>query len=112
MQNMTAKQKMALLIVAVCVGALIARLLITPVPVRAQSEVSCGIFVEPGTTTIRTPDNSMQVLGKVMVNTCTGQIWGFPTTTNVPYPIDNTSSKPPVSRPVYLGKFEMTQILK
>jgi len=112
MQIMTAVQKLTLLILALGAIALIARPLATPVPVRAQSEVSCGIYVEPGTTTIRTPDNSMQVLGKVMVNTCTGQIWGFPTTTNAPYPVDSTSSKPPIARPVYLGKFDMTQILK
>lgn len=112
MQNMTVVQKMTFLVLGACLIALVLRPVVTPAPVRAQSEASCGVYVEPGTTTVRTPDGSMQVLGKVMVNTCTGQIWGFPTTTNAPYPVDNTSSKPPVSRPVYLGRFGMTQVLK
>ena len=112
MQNMSAVQKMTFLILAACIVALLARPVVAPAPVHAQSNASCGIYVEPGTTTIRTPSNSMQVLGKVMVNTCTGQIWGFPTTTNAPYPVDQTSAKPPVSHAVYLGKFDMTEVLK
>ena len=112
MQNVSFAPKMALLVITVCLFVLVVRPVVAPTPVRAQSEASCGIYVEPGTTTIRTPDNSMQMLGKVMVNTCTGQIWGFPTSTSAPYPIDNTSTKPPVSKAVYLGKFDMTQVLK
>jgi len=67
-----------------------------PAPVHAQTEASCGFYFEPGTTMIRTPANDWQVLGKVLVNTCNGQIWGFPTITNVPDPVDATSAKPPV----------------
>jgi hypothetical protein len=45
------------------------------------------------------------VYGKVVIDMRNGDIWGFPTLVQGPYPIDTASSKPPTSRPMYLGKF-------
>jgi hypothetical protein len=83
-----------------------------PAPVHAQAQGSCGISFEPGITMLRTPANDRQVLGKVAVNTCNGQIWGFPTTSNAPYPVDATSAKPPVSHPIYLGRYDLDAMQK
>jgi hypothetical protein len=43
--------------------------------------------------------------GKMVVDMRTGDIWGFPTMTQSPFPIDSTSTAPPKSHPIYMGKF-------
>ena len=56
---------------------------------------------------LRAPDNGRQVLGKVVVDLQNGNIWGFPTLTQEPYPIDATgNTKAPTSHPFLLGKFD------
>lgn len=80
--------------------------------VRAQhSSRACGLQFEPGTTTIVAPGAECQVIGKVAYDTCNGKVWGFPTTTPSPNPVDCTSPNPPLSHPMYLGRFvvEATQ---
>jgi hypothetical protein len=83
----------------------------TPPRVLAQSLSSgSGIYVEPGTTMLRAPDGSRQVLGKVIIDLSSGNVWGFPTTVEQPYPIDMTTSAPPTSKPFLLGKFDFSQM--
>jgi hypothetical protein len=36
------------------------------------------------------------------------EIWGFPTLVAGPYPVDIAGNKPPVSKPIYLGAFDLT----
>ncbi len=97
--------KSVLLIIALLLAILVFHPVLQPVPVRAQASEAYPFYVEPGYTTIRKPDGSSQVLGKVFIDMRTGDIWGFPTLAQSPYPIDVTQSKPPKSYPVYLGKF-------
>lgn len=78
----------------------------TPTPARADSEYS-HFWVEPGVTVIRTPAGDSKFQGKMMIDMRTGEIWGFPTLAGVPYPLASTTQSPPVSRPVYLGKFDL-----
>jgi hypothetical protein len=56
--------------------------------------------------TVRTPDGSAQVIGKVVVDLRNGKVWGFPTLGPQPYPMDPTKTEPPVSHPVYLGQYD------
>jgi hypothetical protein len=102
--------KIALIVIAVSLAVLAFRPLLIPTPVRAESPEldSYKLFVEPGTTTVKAPDGSSQFLGKVMIDMRNGNIWGFPTFSSVPYPIDSTKSTPPVSHPIYLGRFDLT----
>jgi hypothetical protein len=79
-----------------------------PTPVQAQT-ASRDFYVEPGYTTIRKPDGSAQMYGKMMIDMRTGDIWGFPTLVEGPYPVDNTKSAPPKSHPVYLGNFVLSE---
>jgi hypothetical protein len=46
-------------------------------------------------------------LGKVVVDLRNGNVWGFPTTADQPYPVDVTSQQPPTSKPFLLGKFDL-----
>jgi len=55
---------------------------------------------------LRTPDGSRQVLGKVVVDMKSGDVWGFPTLSSDPYPVDVTKAEPPTSKPIYLGKYD------
>jgi hypothetical protein len=48
--------------------------------------------------------------GKVVIDLRTGEVWGFPTLDRVPYPVDWTKPTPPVSSPMYLGKFDFAKM--
>jgi hypothetical protein len=96
--------KALLLVIAVALVSIALRPYVAPPPVSAQSEVY-PVYIEPGTVMLRAPDGSRQVFGRMVVDLRTGKIWGFPTTTQDPYPITNTTTTPPTSHPFYLGKF-------
>ena len=85
-------------------GLLIANYL-RPSPAHAQSDALFPVYVEPGTTMLRSPDGSTQVLGKVVVDLRNGRIWGFPTLSDSVFPIDTTKPQPVTSEPIYLGRF-------
>lgn len=97
--------KMLLVTIAVLLGILVVRPVFQPVPVSAQMAEGYPFYVEPGFTTIRKPDGTAQMYGKVVIDMRNGDIWGFPTLTQAPYPVDSAQTKPPKSYPMYLGKF-------
>jgi hypothetical protein len=99
--------KAVLLVIAILLGVLTLRPVFQPAPVRAQAQSEDGypFYVEPGYTTIRKTDGTAQMLGKVVIDMRNGDIWGFPTLTTSPYPIDSAQTKPPKSYPMYLGRF-------
>ena len=72
-----------------------------------SSDTSTG--VEPGYTMIRKPDGTAQVYGKVVIDMRNGDIWGFPTLAQGPYPVDTAKTTPPKSYPMYLGKFMFSE---
>jgi hypothetical protein len=79
----------------------------------AQAQISgAQLYVEPGTTMLRSPDGSRQVLGKVVIDLQSGKIWGLPTLTEAPYPVNTINSEPPVSHPIYLGRFDFAALNK
>jgi hypothetical protein len=106
--------RIALLIIAASLAVLAFRPLFTPAPVLANpaEPQPYALYVEPGTTTVKAPDGSSQYQGKVMIDMSNGNIWGFPTLSSTPYPIDSTKSTPPVSHPIYLGKFDLAATAK
>jgi hypothetical protein len=99
--------KLCIILLTVFAGVVALRPVISPESVRAQvnSSRSCGLQFEPGTTMVRTPGVDVQTIGKVAYDTCNGKVWGFPTTTSAPYPVDTVNPAPPVSHPIYLGMF-------
>ncbi|HLK34948.1 MAG TPA: hypothetical protein VKT29_17755 [Terriglobales bacterium] len=82
--------------------------LASPPPVYAQH--TKDLYIEPGTSMLRAPDGSQQIMGKVVIDRRTGKVWGFPTLTEKPYPVDTVRTVPPVSRPIYLGQFDFSAI--
>lgn len=76
-----------------------------PSSAHAQSDAIFPVYIEPGTRMLRSPDGSTQVLGKVVVDLRSGRIWGFPTLSDSPYPIDTTKPQAATSDPIYLGRF-------
>ena len=103
--------KMLLILLTVLVTADLLQSLRTAPRVYAQS-LSSGstVYIEPGTTMLRAPDGSRQVLGKVLIDLTNGNVWGLPTTVDQPYPVDMTASAPPTSKPFLLGKFDLSRI--
>src|SRR5580693_5397313 len=83
-----------LTLIAIFLGILAIRPLIEPAPVRAQADGGYPFYVEPGYTTIRKPDGTAQMYGKVVIDMRNGDIWGFPTLTTSPYPIVTAQTKP------------------
>lgn len=97
--------RIALALAVIFLGMMALRPLFTPEVASAQSS-SSHYYVEPGIKKLLAPDRTKQVFGKVVVNLTNGEIWGFPTSPDVPYPIDTVRPQPPTSEPMYLGKFD------
>ena len=100
--------KPILIAIAILLGILVVRPVFQPAPVQAQASEAYPFFIEPGVTTIRKPDGTAQFYGKMVVDMRNGDIWGFPTLVEGPYPVDQGKSDPPRSRPIYLGKFVLS----
>ena len=101
--------KVALTIIAVFLAVIAVRpVVLTTNSVQAQTDRPI-LYVEPGTTTIRSPDGSSQGEGKMMINLRNGEVWGFPTMwAGAPYPVDSLNNKPAVAKPIYLGRFDIS----
>jgi hypothetical protein len=104
-------KKVILTVIAVFLGVIVLRPLLLPTDsVQAQDDRPI-LYVEPGTTTIRTPDGSSQVEGKMMINLRNGDVWGFPTMyAGASYPVDPLNNKPAIAKPIYLGQFDISTI--
>ena len=103
--------KAAVALIIALLALVAVRSLIFPEISHAQAPASStSLYIEPGVTMLRAPDGSRQVLGKVMIDLTTGNVWGLPTTVQQPYPVDATSSKPPTSVPFLLGKFDLSVV--
>jgi hypothetical protein len=109
--------KAALTAIVALLATYVFHLFSAPRAVYAQGSGSENRFyIEPGVTMLRAPDGSRQVLGKVVVDLSNGNVWGFPTNTEKPYPVDtryvtSTSNvEPPVSTPIFLGKFDISKM--
>jgi hypothetical protein len=101
--------RIVLTVIAILLGIIAFRPIVQPGPVSAQSSQSY-IYVEPRVTTLRKPDGTQQVEGRVVIDLRNGDIWGFPTLSALPYPVDTIRSQPPVSTPMYLGRFDFSKM--
>ena len=99
-----------LIAIALLLAVIALRPLASPSPAYAQAEASRELYIEPGTTLLRAPDSSTQVMGKVVIDLGTGKVWGFPTLTDKPYPVDTIHTAPPVSHPIYLGRLNFSEM--
>src|SRR5215469_13905957 len=104
--------KFLLAVTAISLAAIAVRTYVAPPAVSAQTGEVHPLYFEPGTFMLRAPDGSQQVYGKVAIDMRNGKIWGFPTTTQDPYPSNPMSSTPPTSRPFLLGRFALADIDK
>ena len=103
--------KSLLVVIALALSVIALHPFIAPQPVAAaDSTPAPALYIEPGTTTLRSPCADRAVTGKVVVDLTNGNIWGFPTLTSAPYPLDATKNSPPVSKPIYLGKYDFAAI--
>lgn len=100
--------KSLLAVIAISLIVIAVRNYVAPPSVSAQTGEVHPLYFEPGTFMLRAPDGSQQVYGKVAIDMRNGKIWGFPTTTQDPYPSNPMSSTPPTSRPFLLGRFSLS----
>ena len=104
-----------LMVIAIALIAIAVKPLRRPHPAQAQTQTQTQaqpdvaapypFYIEPGIQTLRSPDGTTQVYGRVVVDMQNGKVWGFPTTAMTVYPQDVSSPKPPVSHPFLLGTF-------
>jgi hypothetical protein len=99
--------KVLLLVIAASLVVIAVRPYLAPTEVLAQSGEGHHFYVEPGTSILRAPDASRQVLGQVVVDLRNGNVWGFPTLTQDPYPTAGTNTTPQTSHPFLLGRFAL-----
>src|SRR5271168_364875 len=104
--------KFLLSAIAVSLAMIAARPYVAPPAVQVQSLDAHQLYIEPGTNMLRAPDASRQVFGKVVVDLRNGNVWGFPTMTQDPYPSTGTETTPQTSHPFLLGKFALNDIDK
>ncbi len=104
--------KSPLTLIAMSLVTIAVRLYVAPSSVMAQSGVSGAIYIEPGTNLLRAPDGSQQVVGKAVVDLRNGNIWGFPTMTQDPYPTAGANTKPVTSHPFLLGRYALADMEK
>jgi len=107
--NLDRFTKAMLVVIAVLLAILVLRPIVQLAPVRAEVDEGYPFYLEPGYTTIRKPDGTAQMYGKVAIDMRNGDIWGFPTLVQGPYPVDAAQTKPPKSSPMYLGKFMFSE---
>jgi hypothetical protein len=96
-------------VVLTLIAGLLCVLALRPISVQAQNQVG-DLYFEPGYTQLRKPDGTASIQGKMAIDFKTGNIWGFPTGVEGPYPVNFTDTKPPTSKPFLLGKFDLTGI--
>ena len=101
--------KCVLTLIAVLLGVIAFLPIARPRAVSAESNYSY-LYVEPRITTLRKPDGTQQVEGKVVIDMRNGDVWGFPTLSSAPYPVDLVHTQPPVSTPMYLGQFDFSKM--
>lgn len=99
--------RIALTLATFFLGVLALRPLFAPDIAQAQG-IGSHLYIEPGIASLTSPDRTKQTQGKVVVDLATGNIWGFPTAIEAPYPIDHVKPGPATSSPMYLGKFDFT----
>ncbi len=100
-----------LFVIAVFLGVIAFQPYLAPNTVQAQTASAIPLHFEPGTTMLRSPDGERQVMGRVAIDLRTGDVWGFPTLGQSSYPVASASStEPPVSKPFYLGKFDLSKM--
>jgi len=95
----------ALALAVTFLGMIALRPLFMPKVAHAQTS-SSHYYVEPGIHKLLSPDRTKQVHGKIVVDLSNGEIWGFPTAQDMPYPVDTVRPQPATSEPMYLGKFD------
>ena len=101
-----------LLVIAIFLGVIAMRPYQAPPAAYAQSSEARSLYFEPGTYMLRAPDGRQQVLGKVVVDLRNGNIWGFPTLSQDPYPSNAMQTVPQTSHPFLLGKFALSDMDK
>lgn len=100
-----------LCIIALALSAIAVKPFFAPHSAQANTQ-PYPLYVEPGVTMLRAPDGTSNLYGKVMIDLSTGNVWGFPTLNQAPYPVDVNSAKPPVSHPILLGNFALQDTAK
>ncbi len=114
----TVKAQFLYWVIAVQTALLISFLVNHPRTVHAQSTASqLNLFIEPGTQMLLDPSGSQNVMGKVVIDLTTGNVWGFPTYSSASYPTAMSvarlgSPSVPVSKPFLLAKFDFGSIAK
>ncbi len=101
--------RVALGVIAISLALIAIRPSVSPTTVQAQSP-SPNYYIEPGYTMLFKPGGGVSVVGKMVVDLNSGDIWGFATAREGPYPMDHGRKDPPVVKPMYLGRFDFSQM--
>jgi len=101
--------KFLLLVIAIFLGVIALRPHVAPPVVHAQSSGGYPVHFEPGYVTLPAP-NGGTLPGKLVIDLRNGNVWGFPGFTQDALAAFHDPL--PVSHPILLGKFALTDMDK
>ena len=103
--------KAVLTVIAVLLVVLAAGELARPIPATAESHSDDFMYLhfDEKLRKLNAPDGSSSVLGRMAIDLRNGDVWGFPTDP-LGYPRRPAEMKPGYSKPMYLGRFDLSRI--
>ena len=98
--------KAILTVIALLLAIIAARL---PVPPAHAADVQHRLQFDPAIEQFSIPGGAASLLGRVAIDTQTGNVYGFPIDGH-PYPYNLQDNQPAVAKPVLLGRFDLSSL--
>ena len=98
--------KAILTMIAVLLAIIAARLPLSP---AYAAEVQHRLQFDPAIEQFSVPGGAASLLGRIAIDTGTGNVYGFPTDGH-PYPYNLQDNQPSVAKAVLLGRFDLSNL--
>ncbi len=98
--------KAILTLVALLLGVVALRM---PLPLARAADAENRLQFDPTIEQFGVPGGAASLLGRVAIDTRTGNVYGFPTDGR-PYPFNLQNSQPAVAKPILLGRFDLSNL--
>ncbi len=80
-----------------------------PLPPAYAADIQHRLQFDPAIEQFAVPGGAASLLGRVAIDTRTGNVYGFPTDGH-PYPYSLQDNQPAVAKPVLLGRFDVSNL--
>lgn len=80
-----------------------------PLPSARAADAENRLQFDPAIEQFGVPGTAASLLGRVAIDTRTGNVYGFPTDGH-PYPYNLQNSQPGIAKPILLGQFDLSSL--